>query len=111
MSKVSYFQGAERPSVRLWWYDDTGALIDLTGYTFTLRIGTPGSAALVTKTNGITGATGAGTPPSGTPNVTVAWDAGDLAIPSGLYTGQLTATSGGLDRVLQFQIDIKPAIT
>lgn len=99
-STVSYHKGAERPSLSLWLVDDDGSLIDFsTGYTFSFKIGIVGSAATVTKTSGITGAAGAGTAPTGTPNVTVAWAADELNIAARRYTWQLTATTSSLDRI------------
>lgn len=109
---VQYVATAERPSLDIWWFDRTSTLIDFSsGYTFSLKIGTPGSAALLTKTTNITGAAGAGTAPTGTPNVVVAWAAGDLDLTDGTYDAELTATTSSLDRVLRFQITILQAIT
>ena len=100
MSGVHYYQGAERPSLSLWLLDDDGTLIDFSsGYTFSFRIGQVGVAAVLNKTSGITGAVGAGSEPTGTPNVTVAWLSGELDITPGSYEWQLVATSGGFDRV------------
>ena len=96
---LRYYQGAERPALKLWLQDDDGTLIDFsTGYTFELKIGLAGQAALLTKTAGIVGAAGAGVEPTGTPNVTVSWTSGELAITVGAYSWQLKATTGGLDR-------------
>lgn len=111
MSAVQYASSAERPTLDIWWFDRTDTLIDFSsGYTFSLKIGTAGSAALLTKTSGITGAAGAGTAPSGTPNVVVAWSAGDLNITPGAYDAQLTATTSSTDRVLPFRITILDVI-
>ena len=97
---LRYYQGAERPALKLWLQDDDGTLIDFSsGYTFTLKIGLTGQPALLTKTTGIVGAVGAGVEPTGTPNVTVTWTAGELAITPGAYSWALTATTGGLDRI------------
>lgn len=109
---VSYYKSAERPSLRLWLLDDERDLIDFSsGYTFSLKIGAAGSTALLTKTSGITGAAGAGTAPTGTPNVTVEWTSGELNIAAGNHVGQLTATTGGLDRVFTFPIQILDTVT
>ena len=109
---VSYYKSAERPSLRLWLLDDERDLIDFsTGYTFSLKIGSAGSTALLTKSSGITGAAGAGVAPSGTPNVTVEWTAGELSIAAGNYTLQLTATTGGLDRLFSLPIQILDTVT
>jgi hypothetical protein len=112
MKNVRYHTTAERPALELWWFDDDGTLIDFsTGYTFSLKVGSAGSTALLTKTSDITGAAGAGVEPTGTPNVVVTWTAGELALTTGTYLAQLTATSSSLDRVAAFQMQILPVIT
>lgn len=109
---LGYHQNADRPAAKLWLFDDDGTLIDFSsGYTFSFKIGVAGSAALLTKTSGITGAAGSGTEPDGTPNVTVTWTAGELAITVGQYAWQLTATTSSLDRTFEGQIQIWPVIT
>jgi hypothetical protein len=106
---VRYYSTAERPALELWLLDDDGSLINFaSGYTFVFKIGVPGETALLTKSSGITGAAGAGNEPTGTPNVTITWSAGELAILSGSYTGQLTATTSSLDRVFAFPFTILP---
>jgi hypothetical protein len=108
---VRYHSTAERPGLELWLFDDDGALINFaSGYTFVFKVGTPGETALLTKSSGITGAAGAGTEPDGTPNVTITWTAGELAIAAGSYQGQLTATTSSLDRVFTFPFTILPAV-
>jgi hypothetical protein len=108
---LKYHKSAERPEAQLWILDDDGSLIDFaTGYSFSLKIGQLGSPAVVTKTSGITGATGAGIEPTGTPNVTVAWSFDELSITPGLYTWQLTATNSGNDRVFQGDLRIDDII-
>ena len=108
---VTYHSAAERPALELWILDDDGALIDFSsGYTWSLKIGAAGSTALLTKTTNITGAAGAGTAPTGTPNVVVTWSAGELAITAGVYTAQLVATTSSTDRVFEFPFRILPAI-
>ncbi len=96
----------------MWIQDRSGALIDMSsGYTFSLRIGTPGSTALLTKSSGITGAAGSGVEPSGTPNVTVAFSAGELNLAAGTYAWQLTATTSSLDRVFAGTFVVLDVIT
>lgn len=95
---LRYYRGAERPALQLWIQDDDGALVDFSsGYTFSFKIGD--TTALLTKTSGIVGAAGAGVEPTGTPNITVSWSAGELDITPGAYAWELTATTGGLDRI------------
>lgn len=109
---LRYAKSAERPALKLWLLDDDGSLIDFSsGYTFSFKIGQVGSAALLDKSSGISGATGAGTEPTGTPNVTVTWTAGELSLTPGTYTWQLTATTSGLDRVFQGSIVILDVVT
>lgn len=110
--ELSYHSNAERPACELWWFDDDGTLINFaSGYTFTLKIGTPGSAALLTKTTNITGAAGSGVEPTGTPNVTITWTAGELNLTPGVYTFQLTATTSSLDRTCTGTIQILDIVT
>jgi hypothetical protein len=112
MNRVSYHSTADRPALELWLQDDDGNLIDFSsGYTFVFKIGVPGSTALLTKSSGIAGAAGAGTEPTGTPNVVITWTAGELAIAAGIYTGQLTATTSSLDRVFTFPFEIVSVVT
>jgi hypothetical protein len=109
---------AERPTLDIWWLARDTTLIDFSsGYTFSLKIGTIGSTAVLTKTTGITGATGSGVEPTGVPNIQIAWSAGELAtlnpnnLLSVLYDFILTATISGLDRVLRDTIEIPGTIT
>jgi hypothetical protein len=112
LSTLRYHKTAERPSAELWLLDDDGTLVDFsTGYTFSLKIGVKGSTALLTKTSGITGAAGAGAEPTGTPNVSVAWSAGELNLTPARYVWQLTATSSALDRVFEGTFEILDVIT
>lgn len=111
--KLSFRSTADRPAAKLWIFDDDGTLIDFStaGYTFSFKIGVPGSAALLTKSSGITGAAGAGVEPTGTPNIVITWSAGELAIATGNYSAQLTATITSLDRVFVGSIEILPVVT
>jgi hypothetical protein len=113
MAGIVYYLTAERPEVKLWLLDEDDALIDLaSGYTFSFKIGKPSQAAIFTKTTGITGAAGTGTETSGTPNLTIAFTAGELAaLEARTWTAQITATTAGLDRVWQFPIRLAPVIT
>lgn len=106
--KVAYVQGSDLPDLAYDWKDTKGLLIDYsTGWTFELKIGEPGVAALVTKTSGITGA-------ATSPNITIAWNTtGELnTLPPGDYRAQLRAqrTSDNKQRYMVFFLDINPAI-
>lgn len=86
---VEYVQGATKPDVGITWRE-SGALVDFSsGYTFEVRIFTPGaSATLVTKSTGITGA-------ATDPNVAIAWGTSDLAtLVPGHYVLEVRATNG-----------------
>lgn len=99
---VAYRRHAEDPALELWWTNRAGALIDFsTGYTFTAKVAKKGATvAALTKSTGITGAAGSGTPDAGDPNVTIEWAAGDLDLTPGTYELILTATrSPSLDRI------------
>lgn len=110
---IHYYATAERPDLRFWLLDDTGALVNLSsGYTFEFKIGSPGTAAVFTKSTGITGAAGSGSEPDGTPNLVVTFTAGELdAVPTGTYMWQIKATSGGLDRFYQGMFSLGSVIT
>lgn len=100
MAGLRYHATAERPDAVLGLPDG----IDVSsGYTFALKIGRVGTAALLTKASGLTGGNG---------QVTVTWTAGELAtIPAGIYTVQLVATTGGLDRVYETTMRVDGVIT
>lgn len=105
----TYVQGADLPDLAITWTDSNDDIIDFsTGWTFSLKIGTPGSAAALTKTSTITGAATA-------PNVTVAWTtSGELnTLATGAHSAQLTATrtSDSKQRVMPFKLVVRPAIT
>jgi hypothetical protein len=109
--RVVYNQNAERPALALWLLDKAGSLIDFSsGYTFSFKIGERGATALLTKTTNITGAAGSGAAPTGTPNVTVTWVAGDLNLTPGVYLWQLTATTSSIDRIYEGTFVILDAI-
>lgn len=104
-----YIQGADLPDLTIEWTTNTGAIIDFSsGYTFELKIGSPGSAATLTKTTGITGA-------ATLPNVTIAWaTSGELnTLPPDSYIADLiaTRTSDSKQRKRRFNITVYPAIT
>lgn len=112
MTMPAWNRKAEDPNWRIWWFDDAETLIDFsTGYTWSLKIGTS-TTTLVTKTTGIAGAAGAGTEPSGTPNVVITWAAGELDIAPGVYRAELTPTVNSRQRDPYVrQIEIRAALT
>jgi hypothetical protein len=99
---------ADLPDLDGTWKDSEGRVIDLTEYTFVeLRIGDEGKPALLTKTAGVTFA-------ATDPNVTVAWDAGELAVlvPLVTYSGLLVATRTADDkkREMPFKLYLQDAV-
>jgi len=105
---VEYEIGEELDDIEITWNDSLGALRQFaSGWTFELKIGALASAALVTKTTGITGANTA-------PNVRIAWSAGELdSVPAATYTGQLRArrTADSKDLFQQFDFTVKSVVT
>lgn len=104
--RIEYTKGHEDPARGLTWLDGDGEVIDFTGHSFSLAIGTPGRDAEHTKTSGIVGASTA-------PNVIVTWSASELDdLAAGFHRGELTATSGGRDREpLPVTVEVYAAIT
>lgn len=105
---VEYIQGADLPDLAIEWRDSDGEIIDYSsGHTFSLRVGNPGSAATVSKTNGFTGA-------AVSPNITVSWEtSGELnTITPGTYDADLIATrsSDSKQRILRFALTVRPAV-
>lgn len=104
---VEYVKTAALGDLKVTWLDTDGDVIDFSaGYSFELKIGHGGSAASLTKTTGIAGASTA-------PNVTVAWDSDDLSDIRGDYVLQITATedASSKPRILQKPIRIKDVVT
>lgn len=104
---ITYIQGAELPDVEITWKDSDGEVIDFsTGWTFTVRIGVLGQAAVLEKTAGVVG-TGAA------PNVLISWTAVELEnIPVNTYALQVIArhTASGKDRKFADTITIEPQV-
>jgi hypothetical protein len=95
-------KGTELPNFDITWYRPDGTLYDFSaGWTFTVRIGNPGQAALVTPATA-----GAAT----APNLVISFAANALdTIPASSYhldvTPRFTATSQDLDtRTWLFQV-------
>jgi len=111
--RIAYIRSAEKPDLQVWWYDDDGNLVDFSSgvVSWSLKIGQVGQAAALTKTTGITGAAGSGTPGSGTPNVAIVWATNELNLTPGAYTLQLNCVTTDGDRVEQVPIEIRGVIT
>ena len=100
-TSIDYVAGAERPALLIQILDEDNAVIDLSGYTCSLKLGLDTTTTALTKSTGITG---------GTTGVTATWAAGELALTPGNYIGEVIATSGGLDYRRQFNMVIKAAL-
>ena len=100
-TSIEYVAGAERPALLIQILDEDNAVIDLSGYTCSLKLGLDTTTTALTKTAGMTG---------GTTGVTATWTAGELALTPGNYIGEVIATSGGLDYRRQFNMVIKAAL-
>lgn len=112
--RLQAYRTAERPDLELWVRTrKDGPLVDFSaGYTFVFKLGSPGAAAVLTKTTGITGAAGAGTELDGVPNVTISFTADELVLAAGIYRWQLRATTAGtLDRVYGGWFEVLDIIT
>ena len=107
MPIATYVEGAEQPNITRDWYAPDGTLIDFaSGWTFTVLVGVPGTAAVVEKTDGITGAATA-------PNVTVNFEAGELDdLTPGRWSVQIVAlhTLTQEQRILDTALLVRPAI-
>lgn len=100
-TSIEYVSGAERPALLIEILDENNAVIDLTGYTCSLKLGLDTATTALTKTTGIAGSAS---------GVTSTWAAGELALTAGNYIGEVIATSGGLDYRRQFNMVIKAAL-
>ncbi len=100
-TSVSYVAGSERPALTIELLDENGAVIDLTGFTGSVKLGLDTTTTALTKTSGVS---------CGTGGITCTWQANDLALTPGNYIGEAIATSSGLDYRRQFTLVITPAL-
>jgi hypothetical protein len=83
--------------------NDGTTFIDLTGYTFTLKLATDTTTTpALSKSSGISGAAN---------GATINWAAGELDVAAGTYVMELTASSGGLDYRRQGTMTILPKLS
>ena len=104
---VQYEIGEELDDLQVTWLDPDGNVRNFsTGWTFELKIGQTGSAAVMTKTTGITGSATA-------PNLVVTFAAEELVMAAATYTAQLRArrTIDSKDLFQQFEMAIRPVVT
>lgn len=102
-----YVKGSDLADLTVTWLDSTGTAVNMaTGYTFSLKVGHKGQAALFTKSSNLTGTS---------TGLTVAWatsgELNDLA--AGTYVIQFTATrtADSKHRIQQGRIQIIAAVT
>ncbi len=109
---VEYVQGADLPDLVFPWHaraaDGTPTVINWTLYDqWELKLGDPGTAAVLTKTTGISG--------DALSVVTIAWaTSGELnTLPVGRYTAQLQArrTADQKHRVMFFELAVAARIS
>lgn len=100
-TSIEYVAGAERPALLIELLDEDNQVIDLTGFTGTVRLGLDTTTTALTKTSDVN---------CSTTGVTVTWLAGELALTPGTYIGELTASNGSRDYIKQFTLVIKPAL-
>lgn len=100
--------GSELPDDAFDWTDAQNSLIDFsTGWTFSVEVGFPYQEPVLTKTDNISGA-------ATSPNVTIAWDAGELDTPlsAGVWPGWIIATPvAGKERKRSFLLKLNPSTT
>lgn len=104
---ATYVQGSDLADLTVTWEDAAGDPIDMSsGYTFSTKVGTVGTDAVFTKTNGHTGTT---------TGVVIQWaTSGELnTLDGGMYTIQITATrtSDTRQRIAQGTLKILRAVT
>src|SRR5688572_24863757 len=104
---VEYIQGAELPDIEVTWRDSDGSIIDYsTGYTFTVRVGQLGQAAVLTKVTGITG-------DNTVPNIIISWSNTEIeSLPAATYVLEVIArhTATGKDRKMHDSVVISPQV-
>lgn len=100
-TSIEYVAGAERPALTIEFRDENNAIIDLTGYTCSIKLGLDLTTTALTKSSGVSG---------GTAGMTVTWAAGDLALTPGNYIIEAIATSSSLDYRKQGTLVITPAL-
>lgn len=107
---VKYIKGSDLADTAVFWLDRTDQLINLSGYTFTVRVQDEDGTEKIdpAKTTGIIGQAGSGTAPLGTPNLIISWANGELdSLDVGRYSLIVEAVSGGATRKLLLVLSIE----
>lgn len=100
-TSIEYVAGAERPALLIQLVDGTNTVIDLTGFTGTIKLGLDTTTTALTKTSGVT---------CGSTGITCTWAAGELALTPGNYILEAIATNAGLEYRRQATLTITPAL-
>ena len=100
-TSIEYIAGAERPALTIELLDENNTVIDLTGFTGSVKLGLDTSTTALTKTSGVT---------CDSTGITCTWSAGELALTPGTYILEAIATSGGLEYRRQATLAIAPAL-
>lgn len=100
-TSIEYIAGAERPALTVELVDENDAIIDLTGFTGTIKLGLDTTTTALTKTSGVT---------CSSTGITCTWAANDLALTPGTYILEAIATNGGLEYRRQATLVIRPAL-
>lgn len=100
-TSIEYVAGAERPALTIELVDGTNSVIDLSGFTGTIKLGLDTTTTALTKTSGVS---------CSSAGITVAWSAGELALAPGTYILEAIASNSGLEYRRQASLVITPAL-
>lgn len=100
-TSIEYIAGAERPALTIELVDENDDIIDLTGFTGTVKLALDTTTTALTKTSGVT---------CSSTGITCTWSAGELALTPGTYLLEAIATNSGLDYRRQATLVIRPAL-
>jgi hypothetical protein len=100
-TSIEYIAGAERPALTIELVDENNQIIDLTGFTGTIKLGLDTTTTALTKTSGVT---------CDASGITCTWSAGELALTPGTYILEAIASNAGLEYRRQATVVIKPAL-
>jgi hypothetical protein len=100
-TSIEYVAGAELPPLLIELLNESNDVINLTGFTGSIKLGLNATTTALTKTSGVT---------CSASGITVGWSAGDLALSPGSYIGEAIASQAGLDYRRQFSLVIRAAL-
>jgi len=100
-TSIEYVAGAELPPLLIELLNESNDVINLTGFTGSIKLGLNATTTALTKTSGVT---------CSASGITVGWSAGDLNLSPGSYIGEAIASQAGLDYRRQFSLVIRAAL-